>query len=347
MILTANTLLVQPTTMKVEGKCPNVRSLNFTFEETYEWRNPVAIDGLFETPVSIWNSTKGQEEESLIDPNWFDYYTGPHPVFQVTATLAAYLKEVVPRKNSSVDTCGSGWNCTFSIEFVGPGYDCTEVASGAGSIPRMLTQSSGEIAAPFPTDFLLPRGNYSYYAYTSGGEYSTTQLKDVGVGGIPTMRPPYPSHFGALRTEPVIWVGYVVINNPNNSQPARNELGWEDAFTPKVLACEHRETSYVADFTYTGELQTAKMSSRTYGLPIINTTFMPSIMAMDSTDDVSSLVVCFRATRYLFNTLCMSNICSSTVAFHSVHRSLTHYRIQPPNQCQIMCTLMTRGTTGG
>lgn len=189
VILTANTLLVQPTTMKYNAQCPNVRSLNFTFEETYDWRNPVTIDGLFETPVSIWNTTK-QENESLSDPDWFDYYTGPNPVFQATATLAAFLKEVVPRKNSSVDTCGSGWNCTFSIDFTGPGYSCTEVASGVGSTPGRLIQSSGEIAAPFTTEFLLPQGNYSYYAYTSGGEYSTTHLKNVGIGGVPDMPPP-------------------------------------------------------------------------------------------------------------------------------------------------------------
>lgn len=273
--------------MQYDGQCPNVRSLNFTFEETYDWRDPVTIDGLFETPVSIWNTTR-QEDESRRDSAWFDYYTGPHPVFQATATLAAYLKEVVPQKNSSVDTCGSGWNCTFSIDFKGPGYNCTEIASGAGSVPKKLVQSSGEIAAPFTTDFLLPHGNYSYYAFTSGGDYSTTQLSDVGIGGIPNMSPPYPRHLGALRTEPVIWIGYVVINNQNETQPARNESEWKDAFTPKIVACEHRETSYTAEFTYTGQVQTAKMSSRTYGPPIINTTFIPSIMAMDSTDDVSS-----------------------------------------------------------
>lgn len=155
----------------------------------------------------------------------------------------------------------------------------------------MLTQESGEIAAPFGTDILLPEGNFSYYAHTSGGEYSTTQLRAVGTGGIPS-KLPAPEHFGTFRTEPIVFVGYVVLNNPDETQPtSRDEAGWNEAFTPKILACEHREARYVANFTYTGETQTASASStKIYGPPIINTTFVPSKMAMDGTDDNTTAI---------------------------------------------------------
>lgn len=247
VILTANTLLVEPRQMSHDTTCPAVRTLNFTFEETNEWRNPTQIDGLFENPVSLWNTTKRADDS---DPNWFDYYTGPSPNFQQTASLGAFLEEVVARKHASADTCGVGWNCTFTINFTAPGYQCMELASGVDSVPQNLTQESGEAVPPFGTDLLLPRGNFSYYAFTSGGEYSGTQLENVSIGGIPLMSPPYPDHFGALRTEPVIWVGYTILNYPNQSQPTRNEPGWDEAFTPKIFACEHRETAYVANFTY-------------------------------------------------------------------------------------------------
>lgn len=247
VILTANTLLVEPRRMTYNTTCPAVRTLNFSFEETNEWRTPTEIDGLFENPVSLWNTTRPSDDS---DPNWFDYYTGPSSGFQQTTTLGAFLEEVVARKSASVDICGAGWNCTFTINFTAPGYQCTELASGVDSVPRNLTQETGEAVPPFGTDLLLPRGNYSYYAYTSGGEYSMQQLKNVGIGGMPQMDPPYPDHFGALRTEPVIWVGYSVLNHPNQTQPSRNESGWDDAFTPKIFACEHRETVYVANFTY-------------------------------------------------------------------------------------------------
>ncbi|KAI3397421.1 hypothetical protein diail_10752 [Diaporthe ilicicola] len=283
VILTANTLLVEPRTIVNVTTCPSVRTLNFTFEDLNDWRKPKQIDGLFEIPVSIWNTTRRDDET---DDDWFDYYTGPSPNFQQTATLAAFLQEVVARKNASYEVCGSGWNCTFNVEFTAPGYNCTEVASGVGSTPVNLTQETGQAVPPFGTDFLLPQGKHSYYAYATGGEYSTTQLKNVGVSGIPNIpNSELPAHFGALRTEPVIWIGYVVLNKPGEVQPNRSDPGWQDAFTPKIFACEHRETKYVATFNYTDGLQSANMSSRKFGAPIINTTFLPSIEANDGTDD--------------------------------------------------------------
>lgn len=283
VILTANTLLVEPRTIVSNTTCPSVRTLNFTFEDLNDWRKPTRIDGLFEIPLSIWNTTRRQDQA---DDDWFDYYTGPSPNFQQTATLGAFLQEVVARKNASFEVCTSGWNCTFDVEFTAPGYDCTEVASGVGSTPVNLTQETGQAEPPFGTDILLPQGQYSYYAYATGGEYSTTQLKNVGVAGIPNIpNSELPPHFGALRTEPIIWIGYVVLNTPGDVQPNRSDPGWQDAFTPKIFACEHRETSYVATFNYTDGAQSARMSSRKFGAPIINTTFIPSIEANDGTDD--------------------------------------------------------------
>lgn len=283
VILTANTLLVEPRTIVDNSTCDGVRTLNFTFEDINEWRKPTRIDGLFEIPVSIWNTTK---RDGQTDDDWFDYYTGPSPNFQQTATLGAFLQEVVARKNASYEVCETGWNCTFNVEFTAPGYDCTEVASGTGSTPVNLTQETGQAEPPFGTDILLPQGQYSYYAYATGGEYSTTQLKNLGVGGIPNVtNSDLPAHFGALRTEPVIWVGYVTLNQPGEVQPNRSDPEWQDAFTPKIFACEHRETNYVATFNYTDGAQAASMSSRKFGAPVINTTFIPSIEANDGTDD--------------------------------------------------------------
>ncbi|KAJ0118700.1 hypothetical protein J7T55_012954 [Diaporthe amygdali] len=283
VILTANTLLVEPRTIVNNTTCASVRTLNFTFEDLNDWRKPKQIDGLFEIPVSIWNTTKRDDQT---DDDWFDYYTGPSPNFQQTATLGAFLQEVVARKNASYEVCGSGWNCTFNIEFTAPGYNCTEVASGVNSTPANLTQESGQAEAPFGTDFLLPQGKHSYYAYATGGEYSTTQLKNVGVSGIPNIpNSELPAHFGALRVEPILWIGYVVLNSPGEVQPNRSDPGWQDAFTPKIFACEHRETDYIATFNYTDGSQSAAISSRKFGAPIINTTFIPSIEANDGTDD--------------------------------------------------------------
>ncbi|PSS05333.1 hypothetical protein BD289DRAFT_464321 [Coniella lustricola] len=281
VILTSNTLLVEQQTKSLVGLCPAVRSLNFTFEETSNWRYPTQIGGQYETPLSIWNITS----ENVSDPYYFDYYTGEGTAIQQTTTLGAFLEEVVPLKNASATICGSGWNCTYTIAFTGPGYDCKELASGVGSKVQNLTQESGEAVAPFGTDILLPEGHWSYYAFTSGGEYATAQLKDVQQSGIPYGDGPFPEHLGALRTEPVIWIGYVELNNPNATQLNRTDPGWNDAFTPKIFACEHKETQYEANFTYISGTQTARITKQTFGSPIINTTYLPHVMADDGTND--------------------------------------------------------------
>ncbi|KAI1655975.1 hypothetical protein F4813DRAFT_365946 [Daldinia decipiens] len=70
--------------------------------------------------------------------------------------------------------------------------------------------TSSYTASPdgFSSKLLVPGGDYSYYAYTSGGEYSTRQMKDTSHGGIPNMEPPFPEALGAFRTESVLWIGY-------------------------------------------------------------------------------------------------------------------------------------------
>ncbi|OLN92252.1 hypothetical protein CCHL11_01315 [Colletotrichum chlorophyti] len=279
VILTANTLLVEPRTIMQNTTCPGVRSLNFAKEGTHDWRKPVKIDGLYEMPLSIWNSTKPSNEDP---PGWFDYYTGPSPNFQQAATLGAFLQEVVPRKNASIEVCGKGWNCTFEVDFTAPGYKCREQAKGIGSKPANLTQESGEAKPPFGTNILLPEGSFAYYAFTSGGEYSTTQMKNVGIGGIPNTDPPHPEHMGALRTEPVIWIGHVV--PADDEHPASSKEG-VPKYIPRIFACEHYETEYTAVFNYTDTTQSAYMKKRKFLTPIINTTYIHGLDADDGTAD--------------------------------------------------------------
>lgn len=283
VILTANTLLVELQTTETNTTCPGIRTLNFAFEDANDWRTPLKIDGLFEIPLSLWNTTKPQGEDP---PGWFDYYTAPGPTFVQTATIGAFLGQAVSRKNASLETCSPGWNCTFEVSFTAPGYKCTELASGVDSALKNLTQESGEAEPPFGTDILLPKGSFAYYAFASGGEYSTTQLKDVSPGGIPNMKPPYPKHFGAFRTEPVVWIGYAVLANPDETPPTEpSDPKWNSSFIPKIFGCEHYETNYTVHFNYTDGTQYTTVKKRTFLTPIINTTFVPHVDADDGTAD--------------------------------------------------------------
>ncbi|KAK0644393.1 hypothetical protein B0T16DRAFT_460455 [Cercophora newfieldiana] len=283
VILTGNTLLVEPSTAVIESVCPGVRTLNFAKEEEYEWRDPPRIAQLFEIPLSLWNTTKPSDSEP---PGWFDYYTAPYPTLEQTSTIGAFLEQAVMRKNAQIETCGSGWNCTFEIKFTAPAYRCTELASGVGSKAKNLTQESGSIAPPFDTDIILPKGRHSYYAFNTGGDYSTVQMKDVGIGGIPNMEPPYPKNFGAFRTEPVVWIGYAEIADPTKPIPTDpSSPEWETAFIPKLFACENYESSYTVRVKYAEGAQSINTTNLTHHNPVINTTFLPHVDANDGTSD--------------------------------------------------------------
>ncbi|KAK6957205.1 hypothetical protein Daesc_002491 [Daldinia eschscholtzii] len=215
----------------------------------FEWRNATKSDNLYGLSMSLWNTTASD----TASPDWFDYYDRPsNPLIRV-ATHATFMGQAVSKSGTSIDICGSSWNCTYTINFTAPAYKCSELASGVGS--RIKTLGDQKPPEGFSTKLLVPEGNYSYYAYTSGGEYSDQQM-DTGKGGIPNMEPPFPEALGAFRTEPVIWIGYSVRTNPSDAAPHNRSMpGWSDAFVPKVIGCEHYEADYTVLFNFTGGQQ--------------------------------------------------------------------------------------------
>jgi len=261
-----------------------VRTLNFDAEKTKNWRRRVTINGLPELSLSFWNSTMNMSS-AVTDPfneTFFDYYTSPSPQVDLVATLSAYVKKVMPRANASVEICGGGWNCTYSINFVGPGYKCDLVAKGRNDNSDILTN----LRAPFNTNYLTPDGNYSYVAHTSGGDYSSMQLKDVAAGGAPIMVPPFPKHLGAFRTEPVLWIGYSeLVDDKNRIPTTRDDPLFTNAFLPKVYRCEHYVTNYTVQFNHTLAQQFTNVTKREFLYPIINTTYIPNVDSNDGTND--------------------------------------------------------------
>ncbi|KAK4230324.1 hypothetical protein QBC38DRAFT_357179 [Podospora fimiseda] len=296
VVLTANTLQVELKPIHEKSMCPGIRSLNFTFEETDEWRNPTKVGKYFEVPIPFWNTTRRADDGD--DDDWFDYYTGPGSVLEQTLTVGAFMGETLMRKNAQLETCGLGWNCSFELKFIAPAYKCTELASGVGSNPSNLTQESGSIAPPFNTDVLVPRGVNTYYGFTGGGEYSTTQINDVLPGGIPKGNRPDPKNLGAFRTEPIIWMGYAVRADPSKPLPkTRDSPDWESAFIPKIFGCENYEASYTVLFNYTSGSQTTNVTSLEYIRPVINTTYLPLV---ESQDDTADNITAIPESNYIF-----------------------------------------------
>ncbi|KAK7943959.1 uncharacterized protein PG986_013072 [Apiospora aurea] len=287
IILTSNTLLVKSVNEVQNTTCPGIRTLNFSQEETEDWRNPTKIDRLIGTSLSTWNTTKNPNLPDGAE-HWFDYYTGSSKQFQQVATLATFFQQVMTPTDAAWEICGNGWNCNYTINFTAPGYKCTELASDAGSKPRL-----GENVAPFGTEVLLPAGNNSYHVHATPGEYSKMQHPTVDIGGIPIdaegkpiPNSELPPHLGAFRTEPIIWLGYSVRQGQDAKQPNNDtEPGWNESFVSKMFACEHYVVDYEVDFRFEGKEQSTTVKNRTFLHPVLDTVYQPGTEANDGTGD--------------------------------------------------------------
>ncbi|KAJ0161213.1 hypothetical protein CTA2_6594 [Colletotrichum tanaceti] len=282
VILSINTLAAVPGTEAQNTTCPGVRSLNFRFEDSTDWRKGGKIEDLSQMSLSYWNNTSSDKS----DPYFFDYYTAPSMNAAEFLHASTYLQRPIVDEEHTFEVCERGWNCTVEIDFVGPAYKCTEVGRGTRG-DFVLTQSSGTVAPPFSMDDLAPTGNYTYIAHTLLGEYAFPQMARMKKGGIPLMEPPYPKHLGAFRTEPVIWIGYSELNDNytsaylNSSEPVQNPA----AFTPVLVACEHYEAHYTAEIVYRDGMQLPTIKSRDFLAPVINTSLVPDAEADDGTLD--------------------------------------------------------------
>ncbi|KAF4877639.1 hypothetical protein CGCSCA1_v003203 [Colletotrichum siamense] len=287
VILTTSTLIAMPSVEIENTTCPGVRTLNFRFEDTTDWRNGGKINDLYQQSLSYWNQTS----EDKNDPHFFDYYTAPSDNAKEFMQTSTYLQRPIIDQENTFEVCERGWNCTVEIRFVGPAYNCSEIRRGVnGELggPGFLQQSSGKAMIPFDVRRLAPTGNFTYIAQTLHGEYGYPQLDAVRSGGMPVMEPPYPEHLGAFRTEPIIWIGYSELNASynytefmNTSAEVRNP--W--AFTPVVIACEHFEANYTAEIAYSDGMQIPTIKKMEMIAPVINTTYLPELKVDDGTLD--------------------------------------------------------------
>ncbi|KAJ4127644.1 hypothetical protein NW765_016123 [Fusarium oxysporum] len=220
VILTSETLSVVVGVFEEDHSCTSVRALNFENEEKVYWRNPQKID-----------------DQYLVSSKQFD---------MLIATKTTLMGEAIVRKESAAEICGEGWNCSYVVNFVAPGYKCQELASGVGSEVKKL----GNATAPFNTSAIAPMGNRTYYAVNDRGEYGDPQMSSH-VGGKPKQNPPYPDNFGVFRTEPIMWIGYATVDDLSVPQPdTPGTEAWKKAYTPVIIGCEHYEVNYTAQSNY-------------------------------------------------------------------------------------------------
>ncbi|KAF4916847.1 hypothetical protein CGCVW01_v010004 [Colletotrichum viniferum] len=277
VILTTNTLLVEPMEEVRHTTCPSVRTLNFSQEAESKWRDGPRINDFYQISLNIWYTTMYPANDS--DPNFFDYWAGLSNTSRDVFQAGTIFKRPFTNPDDTFAVCEKGWNCTMEIQFTGPGYQCQELARGIDAKVRSLHQQSGEAKAPWPYDpfdTLVPNGGHTWTAHASMGDYANPQVNDdTWGGGVPDMDPPFPKNLGAFRTEPVVWIAYSAIIDssvpsllePNNSR-SFNPKAWD----PVLIACEHYEVEYIAELRYIDGNQLHRIRDRRFLSPIINTT---------------------------------------------------------------------------
>ena len=183
----------------------SVATLNFTQESTYDFRD---VSKFWQKSLNFYNTTEPAEEErrdgeeysaATGGGNFFDYYDQPSKNARRLAFSSVYMQKPQPRENASSVFCGSGWNCTYTISFVGPGYQCEDV------------DDTDEYDAPFALSELAPNGSLVYKADVDQGNYGYQDPAN-GTGSL-----------GVFENEPNLWIGYAINTSEPYSQVAEPE----------------------------------------------------------------------------------------------------------------------------
>ncbi|KAF1839391.1 hypothetical protein BDW02DRAFT_150583 [Decorospora gaudefroyi] len=238
-VLSPASLMSELRTLNETTTC-SVAKLDFAHESTYNFRtmSPARFK-----PLSFYNTT----DVFANKPGWFDYYDQPSKNARRLVFSSAYLKKPQPRENASSTFCGSGWNCTYSITFTGPGYKCDDI-------------DDSDTSAPFMLDQMAPKGNFTYLANVDQGDYGhqdpTTDEASLGV----------------MKSEPVLWVGHAIRTSKRYDDDSPYAKKWKYVHKSKIFKCVMQHTNYTFDMRYSPD-QSATSRKRDFLRPLVNTTF--------------------------------------------------------------------------
>jgi hypothetical protein len=113
----------------------SVPNLNFSMESYQDWRTPTKMaDGTMKRQLMFYNTT----DISGTKEGFIDYFDQPSMDLTRVTLMTAYSLLDRPQnvENARLTSCGGDYNCTYTAEFVGPGYKCETVANSAADDVR-------------------------------------------------------------------------------------------------------------------------------------------------------------------------------------------------------------------
>jgi hypothetical protein len=254
-VLSPASLTSQPRLLNATTTCPAVATLNLTREAVFNFREEQHSNSRG-TSLIYYNTT----DSAGLQDGYFDYYDQPSKIARRLAFSSAYLKTAQPRQKAATEFCGMGYNCTYSINFMAPGYKCDDVSDATPA------------EAPFTIDEMAPKGDFIYHAQVDLGDYKRPQAPTTG--GVPD--PGYdPETLGVFEDEPVLWIGYAentTTRYPDNSPYAQK---WVWVHKPKLFKCVMHHTNYTFEMRYR-PTQNATIKQRDFLYPVVDTTMEAS-----------------------------------------------------------------------
>ncbi|KAH8707589.1 hypothetical protein GQ44DRAFT_752840 [Phaeosphaeriaceae sp. PMI808] len=244
----------------------SVPVINFQAESNKDWRTPVKMpDGSNKRSVMYYNTTNRDPKF----PGIFDWYDQPSAELKRIALLLAYNNMNHPNvmQGARQNACGGAYNCTYEQRFIGPGYQCTEVARGINDTGRLK-----EFNSPFKdTSLLAPTGSSIYLGNVDLGAYGRPQNAtfEKGVGGIP-INGIIPDDLGVFKSEPVLWMGYSVNTTKELNTGDPLTVNWTHLYEPRIIRCVHMETEYTVKWNWTEPFFHSMVKPK-YLAPIVNT----------------------------------------------------------------------------
>lgn len=235
--------------------CPAVATLNLTREAVYNFREEQYSNSRGNSLI-YYNTT----DPTGLQDGYFDYYDQPSKIARRLAFSSAYLKTAQPRQRAAAEFCGTGYNCTYSINFMAPGYKCDDVSNMAPA------------DAPFTINQIAPQGDFIYHAEVDLGDYNRPQARTTE--GVPDIGYD-PETLGVFRDEPVLWIGYAkntTTRYPDESPYAKK---WIWVHEPKLFKCVMHHTNYTFEMRYRPS-QNTTLKQRDFLYPVIDTTVQVS-----------------------------------------------------------------------
>lgn len=229
--------------------CPAVATLNLTHEAVFNFREEQQSNSRGNS-LLYYNTT---DPDGLQD-GYFDYYDQPSKIARRLAFSSAYLKRAQARERAAAEFCGQGFNCTYSINFIAPGYKCDDTSDSVHG-------------APFSIDQIAPQGDFIYHAEVDQCKYKNTQAPTTE--GMPD--PGYNSSLGVFESERVLWVGYAEITTTRYPEDSSFAKKWTYVHEPKMFKCVIHHTNYTFEMRYSPD-QKAILKQRDFLYPVINTT---------------------------------------------------------------------------